>query len=229
MFATLRLPRHLPWVFEVLFRLVHSSLLGIGLLAALVLVVILNPSANANPAGMWGALASRFQTESVVVEAVESETEPAPLGPKLEAAVDFIARRYRVARPAITDIVRTADAAARGAGLDPLLVLAVIGIESGYNPLSESVVGAQGLMQIIGKFHTDKFEPSADGQTLLDPQINVRVGVAIIKEYLRRTGNVDSALQLYAGAAEDEEFGYAGKVLAEKRRLELAVKQRARA
>ena len=38
-------------------------------------------------------------------------------------------------------------------------------------------------------------------------------------EYLARTGNLNSALQLYVGAASDEDNVYFGKVMTEKQRL----------
>lgn len=228
MFASLRLPRHFFRMYEVMFHVVHSSLVGIGLMVALLFLGVLNLSSHVNTDAAWDNIVAQFRVDPAPV-VVPEEVDPAPLDQPMEAAADFIARRYRVAKPAIADIVRTAETSARTAGLDPLLVLAVIGIESRYNPLSESVVGAQGLMQIIGKYHTDKFAPTPDGQALLDPEINVRVGVSIIKEYLQRTGNLDSALQMYAGAADDSEFGYSGKVMAEKRRLEVAVRQKVKA
>ena len=50
-------------------------------------------------------------------------------------------------------MVGAAYRAAREVGLDPLLVLAVISVESRFNPIAESVMGAKGLMQIIPKYH----------------------------------------------------------------------------
>lgn len=227
MFATLRLPLPLPWVLEVFIRLLHSSLLGIGLLAALAVAGLFVGTPAVDAATLVTDVAAHFRAEAPKAEPVV--VAPPSLNAKMDAAADYIARRYRVSRSAIEDIVRTAEQSARAAGIDPLLVLALIGVESGYNPLSESVVGAQGLMQIIGKYHPEKFEPSPDGNALLDPDTNVRVGVGIIKEYIQRTGSLDNALQLYAGAADDSEFGYAGKVMAEKRRLEQAIRLKVKA
>lgn len=225
MFATLRLPLALPWVFEVFLKLIHSSLLGLGLLAVLVLVGMLGRAPGADAAALAGNIAARFGNPSSATPP-DSTVLPARLDTRMDAVAEYIARRYRVSRNAVEEIVRTTEVSARAAGLDPMLVLAMIGIESGFNPLSESVMGAQGLMQVIGKYHVEKFSPTPDSNALLDPETNVRVGVAIIKEYLDLTGKLEAALQRYAGAADDEELAYTGKVLAEKRRLEQAVRQK---
>jgi len=52
------------------------------------------------------------------------------------------------------------------------------------------------------------------------------VGATILKEYLRRTGDVADALQLYVGATtEENENGYSGKVIAERDRLGQVLRQ----
>jgi soluble lytic murein transglycosylase-like protein len=118
----------------------------------------------------------------------------------------------------------TAQQAARE--LDPLLIIAVIGIESGFNPFAQSVMGAQGLMQVIPRFHRDKLPPETPPTAFLDPVSNVRVGAQVLHEAIRRQGGLIEGLQYYAGAADDPERGYAARVIAEKQRLELAVRLR---
>ena len=98
-----------------------------------------------------------------------------------------------------------------------------MGIESGLNPIAESVMGAKGLMQVIPKHHQDKFDESAGEQALLDPMTNILVGARILKEYIRRTGSVESGLQTYAGAISDSTGTYAQKVMAEKERMRQAL------
>jgi len=60
-----------------------------------------------------------------------------------------------------------------------------------------------------------------------DPQANIVVGSKIIKEYLARTGRLDSALQLYGGALSDENAVYFEKVMTEKERLQQVLRNSA--
>lgn len=135
------------------------------------------------------------------------------------ALTQYIANRYRVADEVVAGIVDVAYHAAADNGLDPLIVLAVAATESGYNPIAESVVGAKGLMQVIAKFHPEKLAGHGGETALLEPEVNIRVGAQILHEYLRRYGNLETALQVYAGALDDPEARYASKVFAERDRL----------
>ncbi|MGE5638518.1 MAG: transglycosylase SLT domain-containing protein, partial [Clostridia bacterium] len=114
--------------------------------------------------------------------------------------------------------------AADDVGLDPLLVLAVISVESRFNPVAESAMGAKGLMQIIPRFHRDKLEELGGDEAVLDPETNIRLGTRILQEYVYRTGTLEAGLQSYNGAASDESAQYAQKVLAERGRLEEALR-----
>jgi soluble lytic murein transglycosylase-like protein len=109
--------------------------------------------------------------------------------------------------------------------VDPLLILAVMAVESRYNPVAESNMGAKGLMQVIPKFHADKLVEHGGEGALLDPHVNIQVGAQILREYLRRYGETETALQMYAGAFDEPSSSYAFKVLAERARLEQMLKQ----
>jgi soluble lytic murein transglycosylase-like protein len=133
---------------------------------------------------------------------------------------DWLSRRYRVAGDAANMLVSTAYSTAHEIKLDPLLILAVMAIESGLNPFAESPMGAQGLMQVMSKVHSDKFEEVGGSQAALNPVANIRVGALILKDYVKRTGSVEGALKSYVGAAAaDDDSGYGSKVLTEYKRL----------
>ncbi|HEX8885581.1 MAG TPA: transglycosylase SLT domain-containing protein [Noviherbaspirillum sp.] len=133
---------------------------------------------------------------------------------------NWLAKRYRVAGDAANMLVGATYRTAREVKIDPLLVLAVMAIESGFNPFAESPVGAQGLMQVMSKVHHDKFQPLGGVKAALNPVANIKVGATILKEYVSRGGSVESGLKMYVGAAAFEnDAGYGYKVLAEYKRL----------
>jgi hypothetical protein len=132
----------------------------------------------------------------------------------------WLSKRYRVAGDAANMLVSTAYTTASEIKLDPLLILAVMAIESGLNPFAESPVGAQGLMQVMSKVHHDKFQKVGGAQAALNPVANIRVGAQILKDYVTRGGSIEAGLKTYVGAAAFEtDSGYGSKVLAEYQRL----------
>ncbi len=152
-----------------------------------------------------------------------------PSGTAVEAAHDtnvralasYLSRRYRVAQDATEKLVGVAFDAGRQVGLDPLLILAVMAVESRLNPIAESETGAKGLMQIIPSYHKDKLDANAG--TILDPMTNVLLGARILKDYIRRTGSLESGLQFYNGSLSDPEEQYAQQVMAVQQRLRQAI------
>lgn len=160
----------------------------------------------------------------------QTETEAAKRGstaltPRLQRALDFVSRRYRVAPEALVPVFEAAQAVGRERRLDPLLIVAIIGIESRFNPFAESASGAQGLMQVIPGYHLDKIPQGAGLQPFLDPVTNIQVGVHVLEEAIRWRGSLTAGLQHYGGASDDPGSGYANKVLAEKERLEQAARR----
>jgi len=97
--------------------------------------------------------------------------------------------------------------------LEPELILAVIQKESSLRPKAKSSYGAVGLMQVVPRFHREKFHKT---ESLYDPQVNIRVGAQILSEYWHRSGrNWHVALKKYSGNAK----GYPESVLAEAENL----------
>ena len=150
-----------------------------------------------------------------------------PLEREQRAVTDYIARRYRVSDAAVAGFVSAAYRAGAEYNVDPGLILAVMAVESRYNPVAESGVGAKGLMQIMPKFHLDKLAAHGGEPALLEPEVNILVGTRILREYQRRLGDTEAALQMYAGALDEPTAQYAAKVFAEKARLD-ELRRRAR-
>jgi hypothetical protein len=213
---------------------------GLGLSAVAVLFVLyMRPElvrdiaefvAPEAPAPQVQAPALSALMEAPASVAVEGEPAPltadekAMLGNKKQQAfvTNWLAKRYRVAGDATNMLVSTAYLTAADVKIDPLLILAVMAIESGLNPFAESPVGAQGLMQVMSKIHHEKFQDMGGTQAALNPVANIRVGAQILKEYVSRGGSVEAGLKIYVGAAAFEtDSGYGSQVMAEYRRLKM--------
>ena len=156
-------------------------------------------------------------------EAVETAAEP--LDASQQALVQYLSRRFLIAGAATGRMVAAAHRAAHEVGLDPLLVLAVISVESRFNPIAESGMGAKGLMQIIPRYHLDKLRPHGGEEAVLDPESNIHVGARILQEYVYRTGTLVAGLQFYNGASWDPTAQYAQKVMVERNKLQQALRE----
>ena len=167
--------------------------------------------------------ANEEEVRDVAVQPVALHQER--LVPTMQQALHYVARRYRVSNEVLVPIFLTAQDSARELGLDPLLIIAVIGVESGFNPFSQSVVGAQGLMQVMPRFHTDKLPEDAGELPFFDPVTNVQVGARILRESSARNGGLIPGLQQFGGAINDPDRRYSAKVMAERQRLEQAIQR----
>lgn len=141
--------------------------------------------------------------------------------PREQAAVaQWIARRYKVAPEPIGALVQEAWSIGQRAGLDPTLILAIMAVESSFNPFAQSPVGAQGLMQVMTSVHDDKYHAFGGTAAAFDPITNLRVGVQVLKECIARAGSLQEGLRYYVGAALlEHDGGYVGRVLAEQLHL----------
>lgn len=223
MSATITLKQTMARSSDVVLKLVQYSLMIAGLF--LVLGFFGNFSKGTQPAGLLKtAFSQTSPTDETPVAAAETETTASVLSPGMQGALDYVTRRYRVSQEALEPVFEVAQMIGKERHIDPLLIVAMIGIESGFNPFAESPMGAQGLMQVIPRFHMDKVPDGSGDKPFLDPETNIRVGVHVLEEAIHRRGGLVAGLQSYAGSS-DPEGGYASKVLAEQERLKNAVRR----
>jgi soluble lytic murein transglycosylase-like protein len=211
-----------------LYSLTKATLALFGL-AAVVAVVLLPserylirntlPTLGSAEAADDAAAGSGGTADSALPETIQEREQ--------QALAEFIAKRWRIAETAATSFVSIAYRAGKRYSVDPVLILSVVAIESRFNPVAESVVGAKGLMQIIPKYHLDKLLDHGGEEALLDPEVNIHVGAQILHEYYRRLQDQEAALQRYAGAFDEPTARYAAKVFEERMRLE-PIRQKAR-
>lgn len=168
---------------------------------------------------------STAQVPAAIEEDVLPDAAPlkATVDPRQEHVVKYLARRYRVADEAVRVLVSAAFEIGQHRKLDPLLILSVVAIESSLNPFAESAMGAQGLMQVMTRVHSERFGPHGGDIAALDPIANMKVGSAILHELIARGGSVERGLQLYVGAGnQPDDGGYGARVLGERSRMQLA-------
>ena len=143
------------------------------------------------------------------------------IGPiEAERLTTYLSRRFRVADSALAALIVGANKAAQEYRVDPLLIMAVMSVESSFNPFAESSMGAQGLMQVMTRVHTDKYQNFGGHFAAFDPVSNLRVGVKVLQECIARAGSLEGGLRFYVGAGNmADDGGYAAKVMAEHFRL----------
>jgi len=171
------------------------------------------------------ALELELSEPSAIVRATAAD--PRDLTRQQAAVASWLSRRYRVAPEPISRLVQEAWHVGERAKLDPTLILAIMAIESSFNPFAQSPVGAQGLMQVMTRVHDDKYEAFGGVHAAFDPVTNLRVGVQVLKECIARAGSLEAGLRFYVGAANlVDDGGYATKVLDEQNNLRLVASGR---
>jgi hypothetical protein len=166
----------------------------------------------------WG------QTHTSLSKPSESPTLEKPGQIQLSKAqrhiASYVSGAYRVGFTEAAHYVSTAYQVAKEHKVDPLLVVAIMSIESSFNPDAQSHAGAQGLMQVLTRVHPEKFRPFGGVGSAFDVYANVYVGTRIIGEYLAREGSLEGALKSYVGAAlMSDDSGYGSKVMSQMERF----------
>lgn len=216
--------------YQGFFDITHNSLALLGTLAAVALITLaaradLRVSAEEQLLG-WllerqeAATADNvYAAEPSAIDRVTA-AQPGDL-PKQQANVTYwLSRKYRVAPEPLSVLVAEAFEVGEKAKLDPTLILAVMAVESRFNPFAQSPVGAQGLMQVLTRVHTDKYNDFGGQLAAFDPVSNLRVGARVLQEAVKRAGSVEGGLRLYVGAVSTDGSWYINKVMAEHMRIQ---------
>lgn len=136
-----------------------------------------------------------------------------PCAPDAAALVDRIDARLAARMPELDDLdrrdlARTIVAEARSARIDALLVLALIEVESAFDPGALSVRGARGLMQLRGAtMHREAERSRLLHDDARDPIVNVQAGVRYLRRLLDAFGREEVALMAY-NAGPNRILGY---------------------
>jgi soluble lytic murein transglycosylase-like protein len=170
----------------------------------LVLLAALFFTAFRAPGDALGAHEARTPTDRLIAKAAtvdralrkvdklyEGEVQP------LEQTIMRYRNDERLARRIATALVKEGHRA----GLAPDILLAVMLVENPWtNPDARSSVGARGLMQVMPG-HKGNWK-ACPKHTLDEIEANICYGAQIFKEYLRQTGNIETALLRYNGCVK---------------------------
>lgn len=128
----------------------------------------------------------RAEDRILIVKTVQAET------PKQEDYIEETAESY---------------------GISPKLVKAIIEVESGGDANAIGDNGNSiGLMQIQPRYHAQRLK---EGESLLDPKVNVRIGCEILSEIMDKYGTLDEVLTVYNAGHDTGDRNYANRVYEE--------------
>ena len=181
-------------------------------------VALLMPSVAQMQVKSISHLADRIPTSRIDPQALDSNLMGSIQNQR--AVADFFEKKYKLDRAKIEEYVSNTILIAKEVNIDPVLLLAVISVESNFNPNTKSHAGAEGLMQVMTSVHKDKYDLYGGTTEAVKPEVNIRVGAYILKYLIATAGSLRNGLKYYVGAANaEDDGGYADKVMAERNRL----------
>lgn len=133
----------------------------------------------------------------------------------------WLSRRYKVSPEPLGALVSEAWTAGERSQIAPTLILAVMAIESRFNPFASGTQGGMGLMQIEPEAHTQTLTPFGGRLAAFDPVTNLRVGTRHLQFLMQQSTSVEDALRLYAiDSGQGKDSMYVDRVLSEQKQLD---------
>lgn len=126
-----------------------------------------------------------------------------------------IVSRYNIPSEMAVRIAAKVEEVSKAKGIDPAMMLGLIATESSFRTNLTSSAGAQGLTQVIPKWHRAKIAKvtsGGGGKSIWHPESNIEIGAMVFQEYRAKSSSDTQALQRYNGALKDKSAKYANKV-----------------
>ena len=181
-------------------------------------IALLNPEVARIQVKSISHLADQIPTSKIDPQALDSNL----MGPvqNQRAVAEFFEKKYGLDKSKIEEYVSNAVLISREVKIDPVLLLAVMSVESNFNPMTKSEAGAEGLMQVMTNVHKEKYAPYGGVAGAVKPEVNIRIGAYILKYLIATSGSLRNGLKFYVGAGNaDNDGGYTDKVMAERNRI----------
>lgn len=163
-----------------------------------------------------------LELSSVGNAAMRSTATPLQDLPRNQVAVaHWLSRKYGVSPEPLGALVSEAWSIGERSQIAPTLILAVMAIESKFNPFASGTQGAMGLMQIEPEAHNTALTSFGGRLATFDPLTNLRIGTRQLQALIQKSTTIEEALRLYASTSgQGNESQYIERVLAEQKQLD---------
>ena len=128
--------------------------------------------------------------------------------PHHDVLASYISKKYHVSYLFSLYIVDTAYNVAERTRNDPLMLLAIIGVESAFNPWAKGPADEIGLMQIHPKWQSTLILEMGGEWPMWQPEQNILAGARILGRNIRSAKDLPHALLIYNGGPQ-----YVGRVI----------------
>lgn len=143
------------------------------------------------------------------------------LSPAQLSVTQWLSRKYRISPEPLAALVTEAWAVGELSQLPPTLILAVIAVESSFNPFAQRSENHRGLMQVDRQAQEESLNRFGGPLSVFDPLTNLRVGSRVLQSRIQEAGSMEEGLQAYAQTSPQAgDSTYPERVLAEYRLLE---------
>lgn len=213
---------------EGFLEITRNSLALIGLVAVVLsLTLVTRPDLQVSASEALLSWLEIRQIETLNIPAVDNASSRSTaknihqLTEDQLAVTHWLSRKYRVSLEPMGAMVSEAWVIGERSQLPPSLILAIIAIESRFNPYASGSQGAVGLMQIEQHAHSQALDHFGGRLSAFDPLTNLRIGVRHLQALVQQTSTLEQALSLYgASSGQATERQYVERVLAEQQLLE---------
>jgi len=149
--------------------------------------------------------------------------DPQSLTPEQLLVTRWLGRKYRVSAEPLAALVSEAWTLGERSQLPPSLILAIMAVQSRFNPFASITPGQVGLMQIELQAHAETLGQFGGPLSAFDPLTNLRVGVRHLQALIQQTDALEDALALYGlFSGFNDEGRFVDRVLAEQLLIEKA-------
>lgn len=142
------------------------------------------------------------------------------------AVARWLSRRYKIAAEPLAALITEADALGTNTQLPPNLILAIMAVESSFNPYTMGTKGAMGLMQIVPDQLKSSLNQFGGKLATYDPLTNMRLGTRQLQALVQDTGSLEAGIQRYGEQSGQPDIkAYLQRVVTEYLLLEKAARR----